>query len=166
MDKEGWLKFHRKIMRNPIWLRDRTAWHLFETLMMLVDHKTGIWQGGRMQLTTYSGINPNTVYNALKRLQLAKMITLSANTRYSTISICKWNEYQGTVNTKRQQPVNNGSTTNQHSIKKLEAKASNKELKNSNLILEKEQQRASLATVRKVREQLTAKGIIKKGVMT
>lgn len=108
----GWVKLHRKTLLNDLWRHDKTAFNLFQTLLMLVDSKSGAWSGGRFQLgEAYGDINPSTLYKALKRLEKAKMVTLDSNTRWSTISICKWNDYQDNGNTKREQPSNNQVTT-------------------------------------------------------
>jgi len=109
---EGWIKLHRQLLKNDIWRHDKTAWCLFETLLLIVDTKTGSWSGGRFQLSeAYGDINPSTLYKALLRLENAKMVTLSSNTRWTKVSICKWSEYQSNGNTKRSQPSNNQVTT-------------------------------------------------------
>jgi hypothetical protein len=46
------------------------------------------------------------------------MVTLSSNTKYTTIYICKWSDFQGTGNTKLEQRGNNAVTTGEHSNKK------------------------------------------------
>lgn len=97
MKLEGWLKYHRQIIENPLWQKDITAMHLFMTILALCDKTTGVWSGGRFQLSEYSGIKPNTCYKTLLRLCNAKMVTLTSNTRYSTISICNWKKYQNPV---------------------------------------------------------------------
>lgn len=114
----GWVKLHRQAMGNEIFRHDRTAWHVFEVLLLVCDKKTGKWSGGRFQLADLCNENPATTYKALKRLEKAKMVTLSSNTKYTTIYICKWSDFQGTGNTKREQRSNNAVTTGEHSNKK------------------------------------------------
>lgn len=80
---------------------------------MLVNRHTGEWQGGRFVLSDFCAMNPNTTYAALKRLEKEKMITLSSNNKFTTISICNWFQYQSDDNTNRQQPDNNQITTGQ-----------------------------------------------------
>lgn len=117
---EGWVKLHRTTLDNPIWQKDPTAWRVFECLMLLCDRKTGKWSGGRFQLAELTGISSGTIYDALKRLEKAKMVTLKANTKYTDIYLCNWNEYQSNDNTNGQQQTNNKPTTNQHSNKNKE----------------------------------------------
>lgn len=95
----GWIKLHKQSIENDIWQKDLVAWHIFEGLLMLCDTKSGTWAGGRFQLAQLLSIKPTTIYKALLRLQKAQMVTLSSNNKYTTISICKWKEYQGAGNT-------------------------------------------------------------------
>jgi len=90
----GWFKLHRKILNNEIWRKDRNAWHLFETLLILANYETGVWEGGRITLSQYANLKPSTTYVALKRLEKHKMITLSSNSKYTVIHICKWHDFQ------------------------------------------------------------------------
>lgn len=109
---DGWIKLHRKTLLNELWRHDKTAFNLFQTILMLVDSKSGTWSGGRFQLCeAYGDIKPSTLYKALKRLEKAKMVTLDSNTKWSRISICKWLDYQSVGNTKREQQSNNKVTT-------------------------------------------------------
>lgn len=90
----GWIKLHRSLLDNDIWRSDKTAFNVFLTLLLLCDTKKGQWSGGRYQLAEYCGFKDGAVYKALQRLAQAKMVTLSSNSRFTTISICNWKEYQ------------------------------------------------------------------------
>lgn len=120
----GWIKLHRKTLKNPIFRHDKTAWHVFETLLIVVDHQTGQWDGGRYQLSGLCELKPTTTYKALKRLENAKMVTLKPNNRYTIISICKWFEYQVDNNI----PSNIKVTSKEHQSNTL-TRSKNKELK-------------------------------------
>lgn len=105
---DTWVKLYRKSLSNDVRRHDPTAWRLFETLLLLVDHKTGIWSGGIYQLTEADGnLNSNTIYKALIRLEEKGMIVKRSNTRYSEISICKYSQYSKDGNTSRR---NTGET--------------------------------------------------------
>lgn len=121
----GWVRLHRQIMTNEVFRHDRTAWHIFEVLLVICDGKTGKWSGGRFQLADLCNEKPVTTYKALKRLEKAKMVTLSSNTKYSEIYICKWADYQKDGNTKREQRRNNAGTTQEHSNKNKEIEVRN-----------------------------------------
>jgi len=90
----GWLKLWRKVQNNEIFRRDRTAWHVFEVLLINCNLK-GEWSGGRIQLGFLCDEKPTTTYHAVLRLKNAKMVTLSSNSRFTRIYICNWQEYQG-----------------------------------------------------------------------
>lgn len=92
---EGWVKLHRQTLKNKVFRHDRTAWHVFQVLLLTVDHKTAEWSGGRYVLADLCELKPTTCYQALKRLEKAKMVTLTSNNRFTSISICKWEKYQG-----------------------------------------------------------------------
>ena len=121
----GWVKLHRQILTNEVFRHDRTAWHIFEVLLVICDGKTGKWSGGRFQLADLCNEKPVTTYKALKRLEKAKMVTLSSNTKYSEIRICKWADFQKDGNTKREQRSNNAVTTQEHSNKNKEIEVRN-----------------------------------------
>lgn len=122
MECQNWIKFWRKVKDNKIFLHDPNAWHIFEYLLMTVNYTTGQWDTGRFVIANALFMNPNTVYASLKRLEKAKMITQVSNNKYSTISICKWKEYQGGDNNND----NNKITSRQQQDN------TNKELKNNN----------------------------------
>ncbi len=128
----GFIKWHRRLLTNPIFRRDRTAWHIFEVLVLSADWQTGAWEGGRFMLAELCNEKPPTTYAALKRLEKAEMITLESNNRFTRIHICKWNEYQTSDNTSEQQPDNNQITTGQQpdsTIYKENKNIRNKEVK-------------------------------------
>jgi len=94
----GWVKLHRQVIDNDIFRHDLTAWHVFEVLLLICNSKTGKWSGGRFQLSDLCETNPSTTYKALKRLENAKMVTLSSNNKFTVVYICKWSEFQQSGN--------------------------------------------------------------------
>ena len=104
----GWIKLHRSLLNNPLWQHDRNAVHVFMTLLLLVDKTKATWSGGRFQLASVSGLKPTTTYQALRRLEKAKMVTLVSNNKYSTITICKWKEYQSANDNKSDNKMTTG----------------------------------------------------------
>jgi len=122
---DGWIKLHRKTVDNEIYQHDPTAWRVFCHFLLIVDHRTGSRNFGRFQIARELGINPNTLYSALKRLENAKMITQAGNNKFTILSICNWHEYQSLDNN----AINNPSTTNQQQINtKQELRTKNKEI--------------------------------------
>lgn len=111
MEQElGWIKAHRKITKNYVYQHDPTAWRIFFHLLLTVDRKTGIRILGRNQLATeLKGLKPTTIYQALKRLNDEhQMVDIKSDNKKSTISICKWEDYQVSIDN----AVDNKMTTN------------------------------------------------------
>lgn len=125
----GWIKLHRSVLQNKIFRHDITAWHVFEVLLLMVDKKTAEWSGGRYQLALMCEQKPTTTYQALKRLENANMVTLVSNNKYTSITICKWKEYQGDGDTKRKQLSDIKVTSNGHQSDTL-TRIENRELRN------------------------------------
>jgi hypothetical protein len=111
---------------------DPTAWRLFETLMLLVDKESGVWQGGRHQLSSADGyLKDSAIYKALLRLKKAKMVTLSSNSRFTTIRICNWSDYQVVGNSS-----GNNKVTTKYQQSNTLTRIENKELRNNNIYVE------------------------------
>jgi len=115
----NWIKFHKKTIDNNIWQRDLTAWHIFETLLLISNN--GKWEGGRFQLAELSHIKPITTYKSLKRLEKAKMVTLTSNNKYTSIYICNWWKYQ---------EKNNNTDNNKVTTKEQQSNTINKIIDN------------------------------------
>lgn len=108
---EYWVKLYIKSLDNEVFQYDYTAWHVFEFCLMR-SYPSGSFRTSRAEMAEYLHINPNTLYSALRRLEKHEMVNIASNNRFSTISICKWGEYQGPVNS----PVNSASTTRQQRV--------------------------------------------------
>jgi hypothetical protein len=107
----GWIKLHAQVLDNDVWRNDRTAWHVFEYLLLkaYAGKPQGVVVTSRYQIADMVGGNNNTIYKALKRLEKAKMVTSVATSKKTTIRICNWNSFQGNGN----QSSNNKVTTKQ-----------------------------------------------------
>lgn len=105
---EGWVKLHRKVLRNQFLMHDPTARDIFFMLLLLVDRHTGEWSGGSKQLAKSLGYATHTTtYRALKRLETQRIVQRIVQRRYTTIRICKWDEYQGDAQRPTQRIVQN-----------------------------------------------------------
>jgi hypothetical protein len=130
MSNKGWIKLHRTVLDNKIYVHDPTAWRVFNHLLLLVDKGTGKRDCGRFQLARDLELKPTTVYQALQRLKKAKMVDIKTNNKYSTISILKWHYFQGNGDT----PNDNKMTTDrQQNDTKQEVRIKNKEITNNNV---------------------------------
>lgn len=109
---EGFVPLWRKSLNNEVRRHDKTAWYVFETLLLICDYRTGIWSGGRFQLAELCCMKPTTLYKCIKRLEKRKMVTLSSNNKYTVITICKVKEYSAYSNNVSNNTV---TTEGQHS---------------------------------------------------
>lgn len=131
MDK-GWIKLHRKILKNQFLNIDPTARHIFIILLLLADKRTGEWSGGRKQLRQLTGVNEMTIWKAIRRLNDEEMVEKrSRNGKYTTYRICKWDEYQHTEET----PVKQSGNAREHSNKNREVRSKNNLLKTKQVSL-------------------------------
>lgn len=129
----GWIKLHRQILDNEVFRHDKTAWNIFETLLIIADAKTGSWSGGMFQLADLCGVNRNTLYKALLRLELTGMVNRSVNSRYTVYNISNWSIYQGDGKQSGKRPVNSQQTPG-NTLTRIK----NKELENNtNVLLDK-----------------------------
>lgn len=122
----GWIRLHRQVLENEIFRHDRTAWHVFEVLLVLANKNTGQWSGGTYQLAELCGINKPTLYKAILRLEKANMINRVVNTRYTVYNIVNWCVYQ--ADGKRSV---NAKETQSNTLTRIK----NKELRNSTNVL-------------------------------
>lgn len=131
--RNGWIKLHTRFTSNEVWRRDPTAWRVFEYLLSeaFYGNPQGTTSTTRYQIGNACLVNNNTAWSALLRLKKAKMVNISTNYRYSTISICNWDKYQGDRQQPGQQLVNSSSLTHQHSYKNK-----NKIKNNTNVLVE------------------------------
>lgn len=127
-----WVKLYRKSLNNEIFKFDRTAWHVFEVLLIIADHETGTWSGGLFQLSDYTNIKKDALYKSLKRLETAKMINRGVNARYTVYRICKWGEYQSEFDNS----VNAQYTLGKRSVNSQYNSNKNKDIRNKNNIVE------------------------------
>lgn len=89
---DGWLKLWRQVADNEIFKYDRTAWHVFEIL--LIYSKNGQWRGGRYQLAELCDLNPNTTKDAIKRLKKAEMVTTKSTNKFTIFTVPNWHRFQ------------------------------------------------------------------------
>lgn len=122
----GWVKLYRQVANNKIFNHDLTAWHVFEILLIFC--KDGVWEGGRFQLSECCNLKDGTTYKAIKRLEKAKMVTLSSNNKFTKVEINNWHKFQDTVTLSG----NNKVTTKSQQSNTINKNIRIKELKNNN----------------------------------
>lgn len=106
----GWIKSYRSIIDHELLANDNAAYIVFMKLLHKVDHKTGRYITGRFKLSELTNLPPTTAWDALKRLEKAKMAVIKSDNKKSTITICNWHKYQGNADS----PTVIKPTSNRH----------------------------------------------------
>ena len=109
---EGWLKLHRKFLEWEWFYIDEMV-KLFIFLLLSANYEDKKWQGieikkgqfitGRKSLSESTKISEQTIRTCLERLKLTNEITIESTSKYSIITICKYNDYQIIKNATNQQ---------------------------------------------------------------
>lgn len=145
---QGWIKLHRKLIENPIWV-DSTVEQkaILITLLLMANHedKQWEWQGekyvakpGQFVTSLNSiakiaglGVSIQNVRTALVRFEKYDFLTSQSTNRNRLITIVNWGVYQGVEKevtsklTSDQQATNKQLTTNKN-VRMKECKKSNK----------------------------------------
>jgi len=155
---EGWIKIHRRFQQWE-WYTNSEMVHLFIHLLITATHKDGKWKGheikrgqtvaGISSLHKKTGISVQTIRTCINRLKSTGEITVKSTNKFSIITICNYEDYQGMdnatntqINTQtNKQLTNNQQTTNyiqegKEVNKKAEEAKNKKEQILKNLILE------------------------------
>jgi hypothetical protein len=146
--KDGWIKIHRKLLEWE-WYSDTNTFRLFMHLLLAANYENKEWQGitvlrgqlvtGRKILSIQTKLNEQVVRTCLTRLISTNEITIKSTSKFSIITICKYDDYQTIENMANhqinqqdnQQLTNNQPATNQQLTTTKEIKKErSKEIKN------------------------------------
>ena len=104
MKNQGWIKLHREMI-NWRWYKNRNVKTLFIHLALRANHEDGSFENvkitksqlitGRERLSEETGLSQREVRTALKKLEDTQEIIIKATSKFSIITICKWDDYQG-----------------------------------------------------------------------
>lgn len=107
----GWVKLHRQLLNSRVFANESLLKVWIYCLLKAnhdqyfapvssgkgeieVEIKPGQFVFGRNKASHELGMNPNSVYKRIKKLEKLKNITIQSNNQYSVITICKWDTYQ------------------------------------------------------------------------
>lgn len=93
MKQNGWIKLHRKMLINDELFRASSTFPVLCLLLLLANEK-GKVTTSRNSLASRLRLNPNTLYSALKRLEVQQVIQQQTNNKSTTITILNWSLYQ------------------------------------------------------------------------
>ena len=141
----GWIAIHRKFI-DWEWYSNSEMVHLLTHLIIRANHSDGSWQGakikrgqlitGRKVLSVETGISEQKIKTCLKRLKKSGEIELKSTSKYSIITICKYDTYQ-LKNHESNQQANQQLTSNQPATNQ-QLTTNNNVNKNNNNLKEKE----------------------------
>lgn len=128
MFDNGYIQLHRKLLDNPIFL-NADLLQLFIYCLLKANHKpeTFIWNGeeitvnrgqfitGRIIMSKDLKQTESGTYKRLQVLNKLKYISLKSNNKFTLLTVCKYNTYQGTKKQKEQQSNNKVTTKEQQS---------------------------------------------------
>ena len=126
MEDKSWIKLYRKILKSPIWEKEKELkvwiWCLVkathEERMQLVGQQEVLLQKGqfvfgRKKASKELQMSESMVYRYMKVLEKLQMLNIKPNNKFSVVSIEKWEDYQENkeiIDSK----INNKRTTNEH----------------------------------------------------
>lgn len=99
----GWVKLHRKIV-DWEWYDDNKTFKLFIHLLLTANHEDKQWHGilikrgqkltGRKKLAKETKLSERKIRTALNSLKMTNEIAIKTTSKYSIITVLKWDEYQ------------------------------------------------------------------------
>lgn len=157
----SWIKVHRKIV-DWEWYTDSSTVHLFFHLLIKANYKESSYRGmavergqvltGRKKLAAETGISEQKIRTGLERLKETNEITIKSTNKFSVITICNYDTYQGEEEAINQQ-------INQQDNQQITTSKKNKEIKNKNTTTQKQGTLTDIAV--KEREQVPYEDIVK-----
>lgn len=127
MAEGGWIKLHRKILKNPIVMKDSDHFTVWVYLLLNasrvvhnsifdgknVELKPGQLIVGRRRISHDTGIHESKVQRILKCFEIEHLFKQQTSNKSRLISILKWNQYQISEQDVEQQLNNKRTTTEQ-----------------------------------------------------
>ena len=124
---DGWIKLHRKLLENPIVMKDADHLAVWTYLLLMASHKEhrtllggkaitlkpGQLVTGRKKIGDTLGVNEHKVDRILKALKSEQMIEQQGTRSGSVITILRWNEYQDGEQPNEQHVSNERATSEQ-----------------------------------------------------
>jgi hypothetical protein len=124
---EGWIKIHRRMLKNPVVMKDSDHLALWVFLLLNASHvvhnsifdgkkiklKPGELISGRSKIALALDVSESKVERILKLFKSELMIRQRSSTKSRLISIINWESYQISEQQSEQQPDNKRTTSGQ-----------------------------------------------------
>lgn len=141
MTEKGWIKLHRQLI-DWEWYSDINVKVLFLHCLLSANHEDKRWHGIEIKkgqfitslehLAIEVGLTVSQIRTAINKLKLTNEIAYETTSKYSIITIKKWDEYQ-TNDMQNDKPITNESQTDD---KQIATNKNEKNEKNEKNILE------------------------------
>ncbi len=110
---QGWIKLHRKLLSNPVWLSCNASQKIvLITILLKANHieKKWLWKGEEFEakpgqlitslesLSKDSGVKKQSVRSSLVKFEKYKILTNESTKTGRLISVINWEAYQGFEN--------------------------------------------------------------------
>lgn len=139
---EGWIKLHRKVLENPLIMKDKDYLAVWIYLLLNATHKEYdvLFEGkrialkegqlimGRKSVSEKLKVDESKVQRILKSFENEHQIEQQTTSRNRLVSIVNWNEYQQNEQQIEQQ-VNNNCTTDEQQMNTNKNVKNNKNVK-------------------------------------
>ncbi|WP_137597121.1 conserved phage C-terminal domain-containing protein [Paucilactobacillus kaifaensis] len=144
MAKQGWIKIYRKITDSLVW-SDPNLLKMWILCLTKASHETGSFNFNGKEILLHSGefvtgriaigneynygspnrhqISADSAWRLLKKLKSMEMLHIKTTTKYSVVTVIKWDEYQETA----QHTANTPPSNRQHSATYKNVENANKE---------------------------------------
>lgn len=130
---EGWIKVHRKMLQNPVVMKDADHLAVWVYLLLNATHdkwktifggkkltlKPGQLIVGRNKIASELHISPSKVYRVLNAFKSEHQIEQRTTPHGTLITICSWLEYQQGEQPNGQQ-MNNKRTTSEQQVNTIQ----------------------------------------------
>lgn len=172
---EGWIKLHRKLLENPIVLKDSDHLAVWMYLLLNATHREydGIFKGeritlkpgqlitGRKSIASSLKINESKVQRILKSFEIEHQIEQRASNQNRLITILNWDKYQRDEQ-QNEQRVNNERTTSEQRVNTNKNNKNENNEKNIESVLPspplREKKKFTPPTLEEVEEYATTRG--------
>lgn len=138
---DGWIKLHRKVLDNPVVMKDSEYFQIWIYLLLKASHtdypamfkgkkivlKPGQLITGRKRISSETGISESKIFRVLNVLKIEHQIEQQTSNKNSLISIVHWDEYQQ-IEQQNEQLLNNNRTTTEHKQEYKEYKELKKDI--------------------------------------
>lgn len=142
MERGGWIKLHRKILKWG-WYDDTDTFRVFLHLLLSANHEESEWHGipikhgetviGRKKLAKELKLSERRVRTSLAHLKSTNEVTIKTTNKYSLVVINNWSSYQINDQQKDQQSTSNRPAID-HTIRNKEYKKERKKRNNYSII--------------------------------